>query len=61
MEVPLERDDGGHRRFSEAALLDYKARSQERQSKGLDTMMEASRKLGLYDEELSKAPRRHSR
>ena len=49
---------GNQRRFSKAALLDYKTRSKERQSKGLDTMMEASRKLGLYGDELAKAPRR---
>jgi excisionase family DNA binding protein len=57
----VRRTAGNHRRISRAALLEYKARSKERQAKGLDAMMEASRKLGLYEEELSAIPRKTRR
>lgn len=52
----VRRTDGGHRRISKAALLKYKALSQERQSKGMDAMVAASQKLGLYDAELEGLP-----
>lgn len=52
----VRRTDGGHRRISKAALLKYKALSQERQSKGLDALVAASQKLGLYDAELEGLP-----
>jgi excisionase family DNA binding protein len=52
----VRRTDGGHRRISKAALLKYKALSKERQSKGLDAMVAASQKLGLYDAELEGLP-----
>ncbi len=52
----VRRTDGGHRRISKAGLLKYKATSQERQAKGLDAMMAASQKLGLYDAELEGLP-----
>lgn len=57
----VRRTDGGHRRISKAALLEYKNRSRERQSKGLDAMMVASQRLGLYDEELVGHPARAAR
>ena len=52
----VRRTDGGHRRISKAGLLTYKALSRERQSKGLDAMVAASQKLGLYDAELEGLP-----
>ncbi len=52
----VRRTDGGHRRISKAALLEYKALSRGRQSKGLDAMVAASQKLGLYDAELEGLP-----
>lgn len=57
----IRRTAGNHRRISRTALLDYKARSKERQAKGLDAKMEASQKLGLYDDELAGVPRRAGR
>lgn len=45
----IRRTAGNHRRISRTALLDYKARSKERQAKG------------LYDDELAGVPRRASR
>jgi len=57
----IRRTAGNHRRKSRTALLDYKVRSKERQAKGLDAMMEASQKLGLYGDELAGVPRRASR
>jgi excisionase family DNA binding protein len=57
----VRRTDGGHRRISKAALLGYKALSQERQAKGLEAMAAASQKLGLYDDELTGLPVRAAR
>lgn len=57
----IRRTAGNHRRISRVALLEYKSRSKQRQAKGLDSMMEASRKLGLYDDELARVPGRASR
>jgi excisionase family DNA binding protein len=57
----VRRTDGGHRRITKAALLKYKAKSQQRQAKGLDAMMAASQKLGLYDDELAGLPVRAGR
>jgi excisionase family DNA binding protein len=57
----VRRTAGNHRRISKAALVDYKARSKERQARGLDEMVEASRNLGLYGEELAGIPRRSRR
>jgi excisionase family DNA binding protein len=53
----VRRTPGGHRRISMAAVLQYKASSKSRQAKGLDAMIEASERLGLYDQELAGAPR----
>jgi excisionase family DNA binding protein len=57
----VRRTPGGHRRISKAAVLRYKAASKERQAKGLDAMVEASERLGLYDEELAGVPVRAKR
>lgn len=48
----VRRTAGGHRRISKAAVLRYKSASKERQAKGLGAMVEASERLGLYDQEL---------
>lgn len=57
----VRRTAGGHRRISRAAVLEYKERSKARQAKGLDEMVEASRRLGLYDAELKGIPERRKR
>lgn len=57
----VSRTVGGHRRISKAAVLAYKASSKARQAKGLDAMVQASQRLGLYDEELAGVPRRAKR
>jgi excisionase family DNA binding protein len=57
----IRRTAGRHRRISKAAVLRYKAASQERQSKGLDAMVQASERLGLYDRELDGVPVRSKR
>jgi excisionase family DNA binding protein len=49
----VRRTAEGHRRIAKAAVLQYKAASKERQAKGLDAMVKASERLGLYDQELS--------
>lgn len=59
--LPASRTTGGHRRVPRAAVIAYKAQMKERQAKGLDQMVEASQKLGLYDNELEGVPRRAKR
>lgn len=58
---PVRRTAGGHRRIPRAAVLQYKAASKARQAKGLDAMAEASRRLGLYANELDGVPVRTRR
>jgi excisionase family DNA binding protein len=55
------RTAGGHRRVSRTAVLDYKAKSKERQVKGLEAMTDASQRLGLYADEMEGVPRRSKR
>lgn len=57
----VRRTEGGHRRVAKAAVLAYKAESQQRQAQGLAAMAEASHRLGLYDEEMAGVPRRRKR
>lgn len=57
----VSKTAGGHRRVSKAAVLAYKAKGKERQSKSLEAMTEASQALGLYDDELEGIPRRSKR
>ena len=57
----VRRTPGGHRRISKAAVLQYKAASKDRQAKGLDAMVEATERLGLYDSELDGVPVRSKR
>jgi excisionase family DNA binding protein len=52
----IRRTHGRHRRISKVKLLQYKERTQERQSKGLDAMVTASQKLGLYNAEFEGLP-----
>ena len=55
------RTAGGHRRISKAAVLAYKAASKARQAQGLSAMAQASKRLGLYGDELAGVPRRTRR
>ncbi|SFT97623.1 helix-turn-helix domain-containing protein [Paraburkholderia aspalathi] len=57
----IRRTPGGHRRISKAALLAYRKDSKNRQRDGLNKMMNASRRLGLYNEELEGVPVRRNR
>ena len=52
----VRRTSGGHRRISRPAVLAYWARTKERQFEGLDEMIEASQRLGLYDAEIDDLP-----
>lgn len=52
------RTAGGHRCIPKAAVLQYKAASRDRQTKSLATMVEASERFGLYDNELNGIPGR---
>lgn len=54
----VSRTAGGHRRVSRTTVLDYKARSKERQAKGLEAMADASQRLGLYAKEKAGIARR---
>jgi excisionase family DNA binding protein len=54
----VRRTEGGHRRISRAAVLEYEAKTKTKlvQRAGLDRMTEASRRIGLYDTELDGLP-----
>jgi excisionase family DNA binding protein len=54
----VRHTEGGHRRIPLAAVLAYRESSKKAQKKGLDRMEEASRRMGLYDEELEGLPAR---
>jgi hypothetical protein len=56
--VAIRRTRDGRRWFSMATLLAYEERSKVRQRAGLDRMMEATRRMGLYDAELEGLPLR---
>ncbi|KQP11906.1 hypothetical protein [Pseudorhodoferax sp. Leaf267] len=53
----------GDERVSRSAVLEHRAAMKRRQARGLKQMMEASTKLGLYDDELllAQGPRRGSK
>lgn len=57
----VSRTAGGHRRIPKAAVLAYKANSKARQARGLEAMVQASQRLGLYEDELAGVPRRAKR
>jgi hypothetical protein len=56
--VATQRTRDGRRWFSMANLLAYKERTKVQQRVGLDRMMEATRRMGLYDAELEGLPPR---
>ena len=58
---PVMRTAGHHRRISKGAVLAYKEESKKRQARGLDVMVQATERLGLYDAELEGVPRRSRR
>ena len=58
---PVMRTAGLHRRISKGAVLAYKEESKKRQARGLDAMVQATERLGLYDAELEGVPRRSGR
>jgi excisionase family DNA binding protein len=47
----VTRTEGGHRRIARTAVLKYKAESKLRRAKGVNAMVEATERLGLYDAE----------
>ena len=55
------RTAGGHRRIAKAAVVAYKQECEQRQARGLEAMTQASRSLGLYQDELQGIPRRSTR
>jgi len=57
----VRRTAGRHRRISKAAVLRYKEASRQRQTQGLDDMMAATQRLGLYERELEGVPVRGKR
>lgn len=59
--LPANPTSDGHRRIPKAAVVKYQQTMKARQSKGLDTMAEASLAMGLYDGELDGIPRRLKR
>lgn len=59
--LPSARTRGGHRRIPRSAVLAYREQMRAAQSAGLERMMDASERLGLYDEELEGLPVRRKR
>ena len=59
--LAARKTSGGHRRISKAAALAYRDEMKNRQSKGLDAMMDATAEMGLYATELEGLPRRATR
>ena len=57
----VSRTAGGHRRIARAAVLAYQQAQQKREAAGLKTMAAASRRLGLYDDDLTGIPTRSKR
>jgi excisionase family DNA binding protein len=53
---PVRFTRDGHRRFAASNLLAYKKRFKVTQRAGLKKMMEATRRMGLYDAELDGTP-----
>jgi len=47
----ITRTEGGHRRIARTAVLKYKAESKLRRARGVNAMVEATERLGLYDAE----------
>jgi len=47
----VNRTEGGHRRIARTAVLKYKAKSKLRRARGVNAMVEATERLGLYDAE----------
>ena len=45
-------------RILRSVLLEYRKKLKARQKEGIDAMMDASERLGLYDEELKDVPSR---
>lgn len=58
---PVMRTAGHHRRIPKGAVLAYKEESKKRQARGLDAMVQATERLGLYNTELEGVPRRSRR
>jgi hypothetical protein len=54
--VAIHRTRDGRQWFSLADLLAYKERRKVQQRAGLDSMVEATRRMGLYDAELQELP-----
>ncbi|HVZ46108.1 MAG TPA: helix-turn-helix domain-containing protein [Ramlibacter sp.] len=52
------RTPGRHRRLARARVLAYREKSKQNQARGLEAMMAASKKAGLYDLELEGTRRR---
>jgi hypothetical protein len=56
--VAIRRTRDGRAWFRMAHLLAFKERTKAEQQAGIDRMIEASRRMGLYDAELDKLPLR---
>jgi excisionase family DNA binding protein len=46
------QNEGSHRRVERSAVLAYKAESKARQAAGMATLVDATKRLGLYDTEV---------
>lgn len=55
-QLPARTTPGGHRRIPREAVLAFEERMRAEQREGLDRLMDASRRAGLYDAELDAVP-----
>lgn len=59
--LPSRTVKGGHRRIPRAAVLAYRKKMRAEQSEGLDRLMDASQRMGIYDAELDGLPVRRKK
>lgn len=57
-DLPVQETPEGGMRILRSVLLEYRKKLKARQKEGIDAMMDASERLGLYDEELKDVPSR---
>jgi hypothetical protein len=57
-DLPVQETPEGGMRILRSVLLEYRKKLKARQKEGIDAMMDASERLGLYDDELKDVPSR---
>jgi hypothetical protein len=55
-DLPVQETPEGGMHILRSVLLEYRKKMRARQKEGLDAMMDASERLGLYDQEAEGVP-----